>query len=37
MRSDEFERLYAEHAQSLLAFLVYRTGDLPLAEDLLAD
>jgi RNA polymerase sigma-70 factor, ECF subfamily len=37
MRSDEFDRLYAEHAQSLLAFLVYRTGDLPLAEDLLAD
>jgi RNA polymerase sigma factor (sigma-70 family) len=33
----EFERLYSEHAQPLLAFLAYRTGDRPLAEDLLAD
>jgi RNA polymerase sigma-70 factor, ECF subfamily len=37
MRDDEFERLYAEHAQALFGFLVYRTGDRPLAEDLLAD
>jgi RNA polymerase sigma-70 factor (ECF subfamily) len=37
MRDEEFERLYAQHAQSLLAFLVYRTGDRGLAEDLLAD
>lgn len=37
MRHDAFERLYAEHAQPLLAFLVYRTGNRPLAEDLLAD
>lgn len=37
MRSDEFERLYEEHAQALLGFLIYRTGDRPLAEDLLAD
>jgi RNA polymerase sigma-70 factor (ECF subfamily) len=37
MRDEDFERLYAEHAQSLLAFLVYRTGDRALAEDLLAD
>jgi RNA polymerase sigma-70 factor (ECF subfamily) len=37
MRSEDFERLYAEHAEALLGFLVYRTGDRTLAEDLLAD
>ena len=37
MRETEFERLYAEHAQPLLAFLVYRTGDRALAEDLVSD
>lgn len=37
MREEEFERLYAEHARPLLAFLVYRTGDRALAEDLLAE
>jgi RNA polymerase sigma-70 factor (ECF subfamily) len=37
MRDADFERLYAEHAQPLLAFLVYRTGDRSLSEDLLAD
>ena len=37
MRRDAFERLYAEHAHGLLGFLVYRTGDRALAEDLLAD
>jgi len=37
MRERDFERLYAEHAQSLFGFLVYRTGDRALAEDLLAD
>ena len=37
MRTPEFERLYEEHAGPLLGFLVYRTGDRPLAEDLLAD
>jgi RNA polymerase sigma-70 factor, ECF subfamily len=37
MREAEFERLYAEHARPLLAFLVYRTGDRALAEDLVAD
>lgn len=37
MRLEEVERLYAEHAQSLFAFLVYRTGDRALSEDLLAD
>lgn len=37
MRNEDFERLYEQHAQPLLAFLVYRTGDRMLAEDLLAD
>ncbi len=37
MRREAFERLYAEHARGLLAFLVYRTGDVGLAEDILAD
>lgn len=37
MRDESFERLYAEHAQALYAFLSYRTGDRVLAEDLLAD
>jgi RNA polymerase sigma-70 factor (ECF subfamily) len=37
MRRDDFERLYAEHAQPLYGFLAYRTGDPTLAEDLLAD
>ena len=37
MRREAFERLYAEHARGLLAFLVYRTGDVGVAEDILAD
>jgi len=37
MRSEDFERLYGEHAHPLLGFLVQRTGDRALAEDLLAD
>lgn len=37
MRHQEFDRLYTEHAGPLLGFLVYRTGDRALAEDLLAD
>jgi RNA polymerase sigma-70 factor (ECF subfamily) len=37
MPDKAFERLYAEHAQPLYAFLSYRTGDRVLAEDLLAD
>jgi RNA polymerase sigma-70 factor (ECF subfamily) len=37
MRDDEFDRLYEEHAQGLFGFLVYRTGNRPLAEDLLGD
>ena len=37
MKDAEFERLYADEAQGLFAFLAYRTGDRALAEDLLAD
>ena len=37
VRDRDFERLYAEHAQGLFGFLVYRTGDRVLAEDLVAD
>jgi RNA polymerase sigma factor (sigma-70 family) len=37
VRDDQFDRLYAEHAERLFSFLVYRTGDRALAEDLLAD
>lgn len=37
MRQDAFERLYEAEAEALLAFLVYRTGDVGLAEDVLAD
>jgi RNA polymerase sigma factor (sigma-70 family) len=36
MRSEDFEQLYADHAQPLFGFLAYRTGDRALAEDLLA-
>jgi RNA polymerase sigma-70 factor (ECF subfamily) len=37
MGNKELTRLYDEHAQSLYAFLCYRTGDPVLAEDLLSD
>jgi RNA polymerase sigma-70 factor (ECF subfamily) len=37
MRDQDFERLYAEHAEPLFGFLVYRMGDRVLAEDVLAD
>ncbi len=37
MKNDQFEQLYAEHAEGLLGFLVYRTGDRGLAEEILAD
>ena len=37
MRSQDFERLFHQHAQPLYAFIVYRTGDRALAEDLVAD
>ena len=37
VREEDFDRLYSEHAQALFGFLVYRTGDRVLAEDLVAD
>lgn len=37
LREEAFERLYADYAQPVFAFLSYRTGDRVLAEDLLAD
>ncbi|HVX33020.1 MAG TPA: sigma-70 family RNA polymerase sigma factor [Solirubrobacterales bacterium] len=37
MKNDQFERLYADHAEGLFGFLVYRTGDRALAEEILAD
>lgn len=37
MGRDAFEGLYEAHARQLLAFLVYRTGNVGLAEDVLAD
>jgi RNA polymerase sigma-70 factor, ECF subfamily len=37
MRDQDFERLYGDHAGPLFGFLVYRTGDRALAEDILAD
>jgi RNA polymerase sigma-70 factor, ECF subfamily len=37
VRDDDFERLYAAHAESLLGFLVYRTGNRATAEDVMAD
>src|SRR3954462_9599344 len=37
VRDDDFERLYATHAEALLGFLVYRTSDRALAEDVVAD
>lgn len=35
--SPDFDRLYSEQAEPLLRFLVYRTGERALAEDILAD
>jgi RNA polymerase sigma factor (sigma-70 family) len=35
--ADTFERMYVEHRDGLFAFLVYRTGNRVLAEDLLGD
>lgn len=37
MKDEDFERLYEAHAQGLLGFLVYRTGDAALADDLFED
>jgi len=36
MRTEDFERLFEEHAGPLLGFLVYRTGDRVQAEDIVA-
>ena len=36
-REAEFDRLFAEHAGPLRAFLYYRTGDRALSDDLVAD
>jgi RNA polymerase sigma-70 factor, ECF subfamily len=37
VRSEDFERLYEQHAASLFGFLAYRTGNRALAEDLVAE
>jgi RNA polymerase sigma factor (sigma-70 family) len=37
LRQADFERLFEEHAQPLFGFLVYRTGNRALAEDVMAD
>jgi len=37
IRREDFERLYTEHADGLLGFLTYQTGDRSLAEDVVAD
>ena len=37
MRTDDFQRLYEEHARPLFSVLAYRTGDVTMAEDLVAD
>ena len=37
MVTEEFEKLYTEHAGPLLSFLEYRTGNLELAKDVHAD
>lgn len=37
MKIEDFEQLYADHAQPLFGFLSYRTGDRALSEDLLGE
>jgi len=37
VRTERFERLYADHAGPLLRFLIMRTGNETLAEDVAAD
>lgn len=37
MQPDDFDALFTQHAQPLLAFLTYRLGDRAAAEDVLAD
>src|SRR5918997_5868265 len=37
MREKDLDRLFDEPAEPLLKFLIYRTGDRALAEDIVAD
>lgn len=37
MRTEHFERLFEAHAQPLFGFLLYRTGNRALAEDLVGE
>ena len=37
MRADELEALFQDHAARLFGFLLYRTGDRALAEDIVGD
>src|SRR4051794_8904537 len=37
VRDQDIERLFAEHAQALYAFVVYRTGDRSVAEEVVGD
>ncbi len=37
MRDNDIERLFTNHAQALYAFVVYRTGDASLAEEIVGD
>jgi DNA-directed RNA polymerase specialized sigma24 family protein len=34
---EDFERLYTEHVRPLLNFVLYRTGDRALAEDIASE
>jgi RNA polymerase sigma-70 factor, ECF subfamily len=36
-KAEAVERLYTDHAEGLLGFLAYHTGDRALAEDIVAD
>jgi RNA polymerase sigma-70 factor (ECF subfamily) len=37
VQGERFERLYTEHAEPLLRFLIFRTGNRGMAEDVVAD
>jgi RNA polymerase sigma-70 factor (ECF subfamily) len=37
VRDHDIERLFAEHAQRLYAFVAYRTGDTTIAEEIVGD
>lgn len=37
LQDSDFDRLFAEHAQGLFAFLAYRTGDRALAEEVTSE